>query len=273
MDLKPLLKRSIYSFDGSCNGLMCFNESFEEDDVYICNPATREYIVLPKFEGKDMLDLLTGFGYIPSTNQYKVVRIHNTERDPNVGIIQVYTLGSGIGWRNAGTIDIKCVPRCTGAFANGALHWVAFDGTIIVFHLADEKCSELHSPPRLIGTHCRYVGVLGGFLSVTYYRYPRGVDIWLLKKNEDNADLSWSKEFSFDSYIPQPFGIIKSGRLLCYEQHKIYCYDLETSSVKMDVSFGKFISEAIPHKNTLFSLKEVHVYKLGMCYVFPVAIT
>ncbi|XP_026410082.1 F-box protein At3g07870-like [Papaver somniferum] len=222
MDLKPLLKRSIYSFVGSCNGLIFFNESFGEDDVYICNPATREYIILPKFEGKGILDLLTGFGYIPSTNEYKVVRIYNTERDPSAGIVQVYTLGSSIGWRNSGTVDMKYVPLYTDVFPNVSLHWVNLDETICAFHLADEKCSELPLPTRLIGTHCRYVGVLGGFLIFTYYHYPSGVDVCLLKKNEDNDDLIWSKEFNFDSSIPQPLGIMKSCRLLCYEQHKIY---------------------------------------------------
>ncbi|XP_026423547.1 uncharacterized protein LOC113319518 [Papaver somniferum] len=65
-----------------------------------------------------------GFGCVVSTNEYKVVRMYESGGDSNVGIIQVYTLGSGIGWRNAGTLDInmKYVRRGNGAFAGEALH-------------------------------------------------------------------------------------------------------------------------------------------------------
>ncbi|XP_026419274.1 F-box protein At3g07870-like [Papaver somniferum] len=155
----PLVK---YSFAASCNGLLLFNATVKDEGgqvscepAYICNPITRECITLPRSKGQYMW---TGFGYIPSTNEYKVVRIHNSGRrsiyeEIVVGIIQVYTLGSVSGWRDVGTIHIimqYLVRTCDGVFANGALHWVNVHhegNTIFAFRLADEKLTVLPSPP------------------------------------------------------------------------------------------------------------------------------
>lgn len=114
----------------------------------ICNPITREYIILPKSEGKYRL---TGFGYILSTNDYKVVWINAFWGSSNVGIVQIYTHGSGTGWRNVGTADtnVDYVRPGSGKFANGALHWVDVVGTILAFHLTDEQFSKIPSPPFL----------------------------------------------------------------------------------------------------------------------------
>ncbi|XP_026423308.1 F-box protein At3g07870-like [Papaver somniferum] len=86
-----------YDILNSCNGLVCFSaylgNCHNMQPAYICNPITREYTVIPKFEGKDFL---AGFGYSPSTNEYKVVRISRDKGDPNYGIVQLYTLGSSL---------------------------------------------------------------------------------------------------------------------------------------------------------------------------------
>ncbi|XP_026420360.1 F-box protein At3g07870-like [Papaver somniferum] len=139
-----------HSFAGSCNGLICL-DSWHKDiygATYIFNPVTREYVILPTSEGSNYW---SGFGYIPSTNEYKVVRIYNSLGDSNVRLrsIQVYTLGSSTGWRNVGTMDrtMQFYRKDAGAFVNGALYWADEEGTILAFHLADEKFSKLPSPP------------------------------------------------------------------------------------------------------------------------------
>ncbi|XP_026420366.1 F-box protein At3g07870-like [Papaver somniferum] len=249
-----------YSFAGSCNGLICLH-SFRKHiygPTYIFNPITREYIIFPTSKENYWW---TGFGYTLSTNEYKVVRVY---ADSNV---QVYTLGSSTGWRNLGTIDmnVETFRKDAGAFANGALHWADNKGTILVFHLSDEKFRKLPPPPWFTPSGYLYfpisLGVFGDFSSATYYRYSFSgkSEIWLLKKNRDNYnDLRWRKEFSLEDVNilrhSSPFGFTKSGRLLCYEHHTLYGYDPEASSAKMDVNFGKTITASIPHRNTLVSL-------------------
>ncbi|XP_026415901.1 F-box/kelch-repeat protein At3g23880-like [Papaver somniferum] len=264
-----------YSFVGSCNGLICFNAWVEQKigvwsygPAYICNPITSEYIILPKI---DQQFRWTGFGYIPETNEYKVVRIYIPEKRLDgeaigIGVVQVYTLGStACGWRNVGTTDINMqrFSYCAAVFANGALYWEEHHGTTILgFHLADEKIIQLPAPPPyLTRTNASYFsikfGVLGDLLSVTH-EDGGDCDIWLLKKNEDNDDFNWIKQFSLNGEISRPFEFTKSGRLLCYGNSRIYySYDPKVSSAKIDISFGKSICEAIPHKNTLVSLKEL----------------
>ncbi|XP_026436284.1 F-box protein At3g07870-like [Papaver somniferum] len=274
---KPLTRKTSINFDPpvrynyysvcSCDGLLCFTGLFNGGKrarlhygpTCICNPITREYVILPDYEGKYRW---YGFGYVVSTNEYKVVRISESGGDSNVGIIQVNTLGSGIGWRNAGMLDInmKYVRKGDGAFAGEALHWVDTKRTIILaFSLVDEKFSELPSPPpSLARASVPYLdvklGVSGDFLSATYYNASDS-DLWFFKKNKDNSDLSWSKEFGFRSHILPPFEFTKSGRLLCHENENIYTYDPKASFTKLDVSSGKAVSDAIPYKNTLVSLK------------------
>ncbi|XP_026415898.1 uncharacterized protein LOC113311273 [Papaver somniferum] len=186
---------------------------------------------------------LTGFGYTPSTNEHKVVRIRDSGGDDsNVGIVQVYNLGSGNGWRNAGTIDIGQLEWVWyGVFVNGALHWADEKGTVILaFNLADEKFSRLPPPPPQPGVPCNAaeLRVLDGFLSVTFH-YNTDADILFWKKNKDNNGFSWSKEFSFDINELRPLEFTKSGRFLCYRNFEIYSFDPKVSSAKMDVSFGK----------------------------------
>ncbi|XP_026420358.1 F-box protein At3g07870-like [Papaver somniferum] len=211
-----------YCFSGSHSGLICF-DTWEDDNcipAYICNPVTRECIMLPRSQGDYWW---TGFGYIHSTNEYKVVSIYESEGESNVGIVQVYTVGSGTGWRNEGTADVNMeyVSKFSGRFVSGAIHWENHHaGTIIAFHLNDEKFSELPAPPCWTPNAPRSsicLRVLGDFLCSIYYPTDRSSEIWLFKKNKDTCnDLRWRKEFSFDSYIWGAFGFTKSGRLLCY---------------------------------------------------------
>ncbi|XP_026394904.1 F-box protein At3g07870-like [Papaver somniferum] len=90
-----LINHLLLNFVGSCNGLMCINIQYHLtiDPIYIFNPVTREYVYLPKLVVKKddvdptdpdriegvvgMIDCISyGFGYVSSTNEYKVVRIN-----------------------------------------------------------------------------------------------------------------------------------------------------------------------------------------------------
>ncbi|XP_026449675.1 F-box protein At3g07870-like [Papaver somniferum] len=170
---------------GSCNGLICFFAWFKDhySPAYICNPITREYVVLPEVNVRYML---TGFGYIPSTNEYKVVSVCNQKGDQKFGNVQVYTLGSGIGWRNLGSIEIKIsYVSQPGEFANGAIYWVdKEEGTIHAFDLAVEEIRIIPSPRAGIPK----LQAVEDFLCAAY-KYDGGCDTWVLKKDEKNQDV------------------------------------------------------------------------------------
>ncbi|XP_026458659.1 F-box/kelch-repeat protein At3g06240-like [Papaver somniferum] len=133
---------------GSCNGLVClqsYNQATKSSCVGISNPLTGEFLILPDSVGW----FEHGFGYLPSTNEYKVVRCSYTELN-NVwkGHMEVYTLGSQSGWREKETIPYKFYS--SGLFANGAIHWIGKTNggaRIVAYDLADEKFKDIPSLP------------------------------------------------------------------------------------------------------------------------------
>ncbi|PHU07878.1 hypothetical protein BC332_24367 [Capsicum chinense] len=71
----------ILEFDwiGSCHGLLCFCDSVFRDALYVYNPFTRDWCELSQSaEFWGHTDFVFGFGFSPTTNEYKVILIvHN----------------------------------------------------------------------------------------------------------------------------------------------------------------------------------------------------
>ncbi|OVA10577.1 F-box associated domain [Macleaya cordata] len=234
----------IYSMIGSCNGLICFSVprwGTIDDHVYICNPVTREYKRLTD-KSFERVAVVNGFGYDPSSNEFKIVRIYLCE------LVQVYTLGSGSGWRNIGTtnysLDYYVHPRSPmGVLVNGALHWLEYrKWRIVAFDLADEEFHVVPSPPCLAVGYTDYMNCfqlrkLGRCLCVVHQARSKRVDIWSLKKTKNNTNTcntkeqeyeeswTWSREFSIkwetdfmDEY--EPFALTKSGKVLLCSRRK-----------------------------------------------------
>uniref|UniRef100_M1D7R9 F-box family protein n=1 Tax=Solanum tuberosum TaxID=4113 RepID=M1D7R9_SOLTU len=138
---------------GSVHGFVCFNNFFGDvDSIYILNPTTREYIIIPQPQGvRKWPNLVTyGFGFDPVRFEYKVVRIYQEEihDDDTNGFryykseAQVYTIGKGY-WRNS----VEHIMFCFGCRAYrvnlyGKLHWLVSDANqnelICSFNLENE---------------------------------------------------------------------------------------------------------------------------------------
>ncbi|KAI3993385.1 hypothetical protein MKX01_010128 [Papaver californicum] len=272
---------------GSCDGLVCFSIPHHgvNDPTCICNPYTREYVNLPRIIEKDGL-VLSGFGYYQATNEYKVVRIYYKFLDQaSTAHVEVYTLGSGHGWRNIGEVACQ-FSSSPGILANGALHWLDCKRhTIMAMDLVDEEFNLLPSPPCFnnSGKYSSHrLHEVGGHLCVIHKEPGDRVDIWLLKDTGMNklcdssmnrhdgydSSLSWCMEFSIawqglnkcEDY--EPFALLKNNNvLLWYNRPILSCYDSEAKTFKklMDDEAAddlKYI-QAIPHKNTIVSLKAI----------------
>ncbi|XP_026385007.1 F-box protein At3g07870-like [Papaver somniferum] len=159
---RPVELEPLSDMVGSCNGLVCFSVrrkfTIACDPIYICNPMTEEYVYLPTFNyDKPYNDAAEagcfdcGFGYHHYKDEYKVVRIHRVFVDfkRQSQKVQVYTLGSGHGWRDKGSID-HLLASDNGVCANGAIHWVEYrKNKIVAFDLADEEFRLIPLPPHL----------------------------------------------------------------------------------------------------------------------------
>ncbi|XP_026443286.1 F-box protein CPR1-like [Papaver somniferum] len=271
INLTPPLKCD--KFVGSVNGLICLYEWSDTDRFCICNPLTKEYVFLPELMQKPgQYCSWVGFGYHPSTNEYKVVRVHELKTEPSFGEVMVYTLGSGSGWRSIGKFHLKFNHSCysvNGIFVDGALHWKDREGMILVFDLADENFRAHVLPPPPSPTHsCFSIGVLNGFLycaqryhgsAVSYQLY---LDLWLHRKKNVNYEtnehqsLGWTKEFTAAAN-KNVFAFTKSGSFLSYSSTYVNIYDPKGATAERLVDFRKQICQISSHKNTLVSLKDL----------------
>ncbi|XP_026438148.1 F-box protein At3g07870-like [Papaver somniferum] len=212
-------------FAGLCDGLICLYRYKYPGITYICNPITREYIMLPEINTVEMglyflpniMSTKMDFGYVSSTNEYKVVAVIPFYKTEFIEVC-VYTLGSGNGWRNIGKFDFGTSEYWReGVFVNGALYWMdSHSDKLVTFDLAEEKFSHL-SPPPLPSRYEEYrLRVLDGCLSFASYGQINGAeywDVWLLKTKDDShcmkerdghQSMGWRKEFRvFDIEEPR----------------------------------------------------------------------
>ncbi|XP_026416139.1 F-box protein At3g07870-like [Papaver somniferum] len=197
---------------GSCNGLVCFSPFYGRNHFLICNPFTGEVVYVPKHNSMEQkLSCLSGFGYCHSTNEYKIVIMHNKFKVK----VLVYTIGGG-GWRSKGSMDPIFTLNYSGIYANGALHWQDRHDRIVAFDLENEK---FHYIPLPLSKHDRYnrsLKLLGGnnlYMVLTNNDKPYCMDIWTCKRKSTNASANgcdmkqnyndtnswdWIKEFSIE---------------------------------------------------------------------------
>ncbi|XP_026459940.1 F-box protein At3g07870-like [Papaver somniferum] len=271
---------------GSCNGLVCLALPCKgvRDPVYICNPLTSEYVILPRISndrswGKSW-DIVSGFGYIPSTDEYKVVRIlcpADRFGDPSSTTkeqvsttkgsqVQVYTLGrgSGTGWRNITETEYSLLNE--GILANDSLYWKNDKNKkIVAFGLADESFRELpplppcFQFPRYDERRVVYLTTLGGHLCLVDHAEDDCVDIWSFKKNRNQVnksnyeviehdyyhDWSWSKDFSVewekDGEFLEPFALTKNNQVLIWSGSALKSYDPITKSLNLIIEREPFL--------------------------------
>ncbi|XP_026415927.1 F-box protein At3g07870-like [Papaver somniferum] len=195
---------------GSENGLGCLKartryngipEYMRPDEpLNICNPITREFVTLPRIliDEKKTIDgvhIVYGFGYHPFINEYKVVRICyiGDEKSPSFeGKVEVYTLGSGSGWRNVGETKYFLGRRVggnkSGVCVNGALHWLCDDSAnILAFDLVHEEFHLLPTPIKQKFFFGR-IFVARRCLFLEYYDDGHSEKLCFLKKNNHEDD-------------------------------------------------------------------------------------
>ncbi|KAF6154984.1 hypothetical protein GIB67_004586 [Kingdonia uniflora] len=143
---------------GSVKGFLCLSNSndyleFGDEQAcylnYIYNPLTRECVQLPQitFSVEHGVDIATGFGFVDSTNEFKVVKVF---------------LGVG-SRRNDG------------------------ESVITSFDLKNEKWGVVHIPENMVlKDHSFYLGVLGGCLSIADCSFEDHIEIWIMKEYNVN---------------------------------------------------------------------------------------
>ncbi|XP_074375846.1 F-box/kelch-repeat protein At3g23880-like [Apium graveolens] len=217
------LRSRLCWFLDSINGLIFYEVKVDHDYVLnICNPITREYIILPgdNCVRSSMYEIVTrGFGFVEASNQYKVVTLY---LGSNKSECKIYTLGTGM-WRSLGHLpffvnglqngSVGGFGICSTFFA-GNLYWLAKEEhtnkeMVYTFDLERESFQLTDSAPRVYGDlrNSRSLGTLGDYLCICD-GIPDSdlVVIWTMKEN-------WTKEFIIKSeyglYFVRPLNLLK----------------------------------------------------------------
>ncbi|XP_026416078.1 F-box/kelch-repeat protein At3g06240-like [Papaver somniferum] len=272
---------------GSCNGLVCFGKDNKDAPrIYpflSCNLLTGESVFLPEYNyselprdissaGLPYPNLVSGFGYRLSTNNYRVMTIYYHEEEGR-GHVQIYTVG--------------------GIYAYGKLYWLhqdtyAQECVVVAFDLEGEKFNYIPLP-RSGDFSCKVhasnlLKLLGGnnklyLVHNNNYRYSC-IDIWVYERYNKSTGTSssyamkecnlkqnyssrWLKEFSIHKplYRSKPFSITRKNEVLlwCHDT-TLCCYDPKTSTLNKlwdDEANGTNCAyiDTIPHTLSVVSLK------------------
>ncbi|GAB2294119.1 hypothetical protein Dimus_028338 [Dionaea muscipula] len=192
----------LHFFVGSCHGLVCFRSctsGYSLEDFYVYNPSTRwrRQVFSPSEVRGATIRLGFGFGYVSSSDDYKIV-VLQFPRDGSKVLMFVYSLNS-CKWNKHEVVRNAKSPLVLemGQLVNETLHWIVFQGwsyekqCVLGFDLADETIKELPLPKsRLIGLF-----VSSGCLCIREM-INKSVEVWMLKQY--GVWDSWTKLFKLE---------------------------------------------------------------------------
>ncbi|OMP03321.1 hypothetical protein COLO4_10484 [Corchorus olitorius] len=204
---------------------------YRDMSIYVFNPSKHEFVELPGFN-LDSRAHMVGFGYVPSKDVYKVVRLfyeflsdyNHSLIDVGVEILTISNYGSNnnniiqscSSWRVLDEEDwCGFVVKGKSVLVNGLIHWKIDDRChrekgvedILSFNLEDEKFLVLPFPRFAIeDVYSLQLVELRGNLwgSVSTFRENDYVnmDMWVLK---DFDKFDWVKEYSINLEYIQRF--------------------------------------------------------------------
>ncbi|KAL7218693.1 hypothetical protein ACSBR2_011876 [Camellia fascicularis] len=236
---------------GSCDRLVCL--SSHDQTAILWNPSIKRCLNLPTpritYKSHGSYTFFLGFGFDPSTNDFKVVRLVHFHKNFGYRLpaeVDVYMLSIGT-WRTVNTIApsynlMQCVSH---AFVNRACHWIGFEVMtkeimrylILSFNISTEVFREIKLPNcvanvfRLIASVAVYEESICLFHYDRDWGYPsKNCDIWAMK--EYGVVESWTKLFTIDFGISKAVGFRKNGEFLAEDREgKLVTYDFKTGQI------------------------------------------
>ena len=248
----------VFQILDSCDGLLCVIDSFHNPALW--NPSTRQFNPLPKPTFLENSDILYGFTYDYSSDDYKIVRVVSTSRDVIKTEIDVFDLKTN-EWRRVEETHYSRPAWDVGTFLNGAFYWLAwrlseghegFSRVVVSFDLKEERFKEVELPSDVGIINLR---VFGGYLSAMYHDlYGELTKMWVMeeKAGKDSwanvATLPFRSENDSDGPLLCWFAnFLKNGGefLLVINKWKLILYDFKTKTHK-DIMFSGDLGLSIP---------------------------
>lgn len=269
-----------YYIADSCNGLLCICHKFIIH-VYILNPVTGDYIILPGSPHRRCKEASHGslrLGFCPTTNQCKVLLLY---RVANALHSEIHTVGTN-SWRLiAGDAPSLLHHTALDCILNGYLHLLVKGSTsseyIYSFDFEDETFQPFPAPSEFApdGSDKKLdemgvnLTVLISCLCMGYYSGDQ-YEIWMMK--EYGVQGSWSRQFIIsapvsiwgtDSYLP--IKLINNGEsLMLIHNKEMFSYNFEEKRLERvrlqgtELGFEAYFS----HRPSFLSFNDVESLKV-----------
>ncbi|CAO2202341.1 unnamed protein product [Urochloa humidicola] len=219
---------------GTCNGLLCLRDDVPDpgggtthSTISITNPVTGEKAVIlrwpiswPRYSSLSRKVVKYGFGYHPTTGEYKVVMVlclpsstyYYTKR-LEIDRVLVYTLGEmDSGWRK---VPVLASPADTGSYhdsgdvvtVDGSTYWLTGRANrVVALDLSDERVASFEAPASLQllqvpeKATCQLTSVDGRLGVLVTRKQPTAarVDVWVLEGGGggERQPPRWSRRWS-----------------------------------------------------------------------------
>ncbi|PQP94583.1 S locus F-box protein with the low allelic sequence polymorphism 2-S4 [Prunus yedoensis var. nudiflora] len=251
---------------GSCDGLICLN-TFNSEDIVLCNPALEEYRVLPQ--------VLHSFASASSTSNYKVVRAAQfvsgvfTQHPSKV---EVYSLAADT-WREI-PVDIQPHGSLNPSYQmyfKGFFYWIAYwteeRNVILSFDMSEEVFHDIALPESGPDAY-EYTSIAVWKDSLVLLTYPveneapKTIDLWVLDEDLKGAKGLWKKHLAIgplEKGVEAPLVFWKDEELLMVMTNgDVVNYSLETQKLKHVPRHGleePTNIQAVPYVNSIVSIK------------------
>ncbi|PIA61324.1 hypothetical protein AQUCO_00300694v1 [Aquilegia coerulea] len=180
----------------SCNGLLCCASVPNKGVYYVCNPMTRDYIMLPRTRERPMTRFhpddeatLVGLAFHTSTCKFNVVLAgfyRPFGRRPLDSFICLVFDSEINAWRrsiSSRTEEFTHMNKNQVVYSNGSIHWLTYSCLyILALDLANDMWRKIPLPDQIVGGSGNRLHLLELDGSVSVIRISDSwMSIWVLK--------------------------------------------------------------------------------------------
>ncbi|XP_058187771.1 F-box protein At5g49610-like isoform X2 [Rhododendron vialii] len=235
---------------GSSNGVVCLSNSSTKI-IMLCNPAMREFRLLPRSPLHTWHTSHLGFAFDPKTNDYKVLRVAARSECELMtftftfvdGRVEIYDMSTDT-WREIVTVVPKEILQYSqhscSTWLNGVFYWVAADrngrGEIIAFRMSDELFERVFLPEDVRINPWSSLSILGDSLALVTVQFGSTgscLEIWV--RDGNGVKDPWNKRYGIGPILGHydPLGFRQIGELLLWRGNvcKMVFYNLDSHTI------------------------------------------
>ncbi|KAL3629268.1 hypothetical protein CASFOL_026490 [Castilleja foliolosa] len=265
-----------YPVQTSCNGLLLESQKRNNKNIYVWNPATRQYFTLPKLVGNTLVYERFAIAYAAASMEYKAVVLSSPGRGDEKRTCCILTIGVDSSWRTIGKESVSLAG--TGIFVSrpliteGFVHFYHISSNeVLTLNVETEIITETSGPTPKIDRPNTYLST-GRYLSLLCPHEEFCWEVWEMKPK---IDYQWRKVWDislkahkcttfqgFENYeFLFPIGWLKYLEMLVFRssfttKSQIFVYNLltyEIVTIEPPVKNSDYYP--VVHKESLVSLR------------------